>query len=116
MYNDLITRLRNARILLKSGDYDGADLMQAWCAMADAADRLGEIEWRPIDSAPKDGSWIMGCVAGLADNDRPFVPAVVHWDEMCGWTDNPYEFEHTCWAITHWCPLPGPLARPPAAP
>jgi len=37
---DLPERLRNMRVVLKSGDYDGADLMRAWCAMTDAADAL----------------------------------------------------------------------------
>jgi MoxR-like ATPase len=36
----LVDRLRELRAVLKSGDYDGADLMRAWCAMADAADAL----------------------------------------------------------------------------
>lgn len=37
---NLVERLRDLRVTLKSGEYDGADLMQAWCAMMDAADAL----------------------------------------------------------------------------
>jgi hypothetical protein len=37
---ELIERLHRLRIVLKSGDYNGADLMLAWCTMIDAADRL----------------------------------------------------------------------------
>lgn len=38
----LAERLENHRVILKSGDYDGADLMRAWCAMSDAAAALRE--------------------------------------------------------------------------
>jgi len=37
---ELIERLRNLRVILKSGDYTGGDLMRAWCAMIDAADTI----------------------------------------------------------------------------
>lgn len=41
---DLIERLENHRIILKSGDYDGADLMRAWCTMTDAAQALRSLQ------------------------------------------------------------------------
>ena len=37
-------RLRDLRIVLKSGEYNGADLMRAWCAMIDAADMIAELK------------------------------------------------------------------------
>ena len=37
-------RLRAHRITLKSGDYDGADLMRAWCSMMDAATAIEQLE------------------------------------------------------------------------
>jgi isoleucyl-tRNA synthetase len=40
MTDTLVERLEASRIVLKSGDYDGADLMRAWCAMMDAVDAL----------------------------------------------------------------------------
>jgi len=60
---ELADRLRAFRRLLKSGEYDGADLMRAWCAMVDAADGLEHlldalsaererVAWRPISEAP----------------------------------------------------------------
>ena len=36
----LVEELRSHRLILKSGDYDGADLMRAWCCMIDAAARI----------------------------------------------------------------------------
>ena len=33
-------RLREHRVILKSGEYDGAQLMAAWCDMVNAADAL----------------------------------------------------------------------------
>ena len=38
----LIETLGACRIILKSGDYDGVDLMRAWCAMNQAAAILHE--------------------------------------------------------------------------
>lgn len=40
MTNELVETLRDLRVKLKSGEYDGADLMRAWCAMAQAADEI----------------------------------------------------------------------------
>jgi len=36
----LVERLREHRVILKSGDYDGAQLMRAWCDMINAADTI----------------------------------------------------------------------------
>ena len=33
-------RLREHRVILKSGEYDGAQLMAAWCDMVNAADAI----------------------------------------------------------------------------
>lgn len=44
----LAERLEEMRVILKSGEYDGADLMRAWCAMSDAAAALREsVAWGP---------------------------------------------------------------------
>lgn len=79
--------------------------------------------WRPIETAPKDGTWIM-TVVGHFDN---CVPDVVRWDaDWRVWCDEngagqlsaagedpqegpPYgEFQYD---PTHWMPLPkGPFA------
>lgn len=40
MSDDLVKRLRNHRVILKSGDFDGGDVMRAWCAAAQAADEI----------------------------------------------------------------------------
>jgi len=40
----LIEKLKDFRIILKSGDYDGGDIMGAWCAMALAADALERLK------------------------------------------------------------------------
>lgn len=39
-------RLRQHRVILKSGDYDGAQLMAAWCEMVNAADALDALTAR----------------------------------------------------------------------
>ena len=41
---DLIEQLRAIRPKLKSGEYDGADIMEAWCVAESAADRIAALE------------------------------------------------------------------------
>lgn len=73
------------------------------------------MSWKPIETAPKDGTWILAVVAG-------FVPAVCRWDmhgrengsfehveaetfaEESHWQD--YIDSTYPWEPTHWHPLP----------
>ncbi len=67
------------------------------------------MEWKPIESAPKDGSWFLGCMSGShPETGNLFVPAVVHWCPVGGWTENDLENDATCWNLSHWMPLPAP--------
>lgn len=52
---DIVERLRQLRVVLKSGEYDGADLMHAWCAMIDAADRIEELEASLGETVRREG-------------------------------------------------------------
>lgn len=74
-----------------------------------AADAL---EWRSIESAPRDGTWILAVVS-------PFVPAVAKWRVERGSfeyiaadnfsSDEQYKewlMATDPWAPTHWLPLP----------
>jgi len=56
--SDLITRLRNIRALLKSGEYTGADLMEAWCAAESGADRIEQLE-RALDALVNESLYCM---------------------------------------------------------
>ena len=72
--------------------------------------------WQPIETAPKDGTSILLCVA-------PFEPLVGHFDEELGWVDFVDEFDNSRRALwiengeqyapTHWMPLPPPPAGSP---
>jgi len=78
------------------------------------------MEWQPISSAPKDGTWIL--VTGSAiDWDGETEPAVfaAQWTEhlngndgpqygrwQMAWYDGGYYGE--CDLPTHWMPLPTP--------
>lgn len=58
--------------------------------------------WQPIETAPKDGTWILAVSEGI-----PFVPSVVYWDsEAKGWTEDEYESGEPEWVLTHWMPHP----------
>lgn len=41
---NLVARLRAIRGKLKSGEYDGGDIMEAWCAASDAADEIERLQ------------------------------------------------------------------------
>jgi len=55
--------------------------------------------WRPIGTAPKDGTWIL-----IAVRDQPRV-TVVRWRDVWGWRDG-NEGGFMRGAVTHWQPLP----------
>lgn len=64
-------------------------------------------EWQPIETAPKDGTWIL--IASLANMD------IGHWDDH--WIDGAWlrfqtaEYDNDGAEIrgpTHWQPLPAP--------
>jgi len=65
--------------------------------------------WQPIDTAPKDGTWVMTYGPSLKMRFYPFVAFYDH-----GWvgvTDEEHEF-----TPTHWMPLPNApsaVSRPP---
>jgi hypothetical protein len=68
--------------------------------------------WQPIETAPRDGTIILGVMAGNhPETGKPFVPAVVSWDEEFGWLEgyeDLEEYKPHDWPLTHWMPLPEP--------
>jgi hypothetical protein len=65
------------------------------------ADRLAALGWRPIESAPKDGTYI------LASDGEDEGCAVVRWD-CDGWCYAWHEYDGPMQmhSATHWMPLP----------
>ena len=68
------------------------------------------MNWQPIDTAPKDGTSVLLCVA-------PFKPLVGRFDRRLGWVDfdededslrSLWIEEGTDYEPTHWMPLPPP--------
>lgn len=70
--------------------------------------------WQPIETAPRDGKWILAV-------KKNFIPAVARWDKSRGsfeFMEPDYyaEEEHYLayldqtdpWDPTHWMPLPEP--------
>ena len=65
-------------------------------------DREIEGGWQPIETAPKDGTWIMVYWPTMGIGQYPFV---VFWDE--GWQPARYSDRDYGEAFpTHWMPLP----------
>jgi len=76
--DDIEARLRELRVILKSGDYDGADLMHAWCAMIDAADTIASLRALVVRSGE------FACKAPQFDwNEDRCVMTAVHLAEDC---------------------------------
>jgi hypothetical protein len=69
------------------------------------------IEWQPIETAPKDETWVM--IYSKQLGTPPF--AIAFWSEKdAKWFDVDWKF-HSIFVgltITHWMPLPEP---PPTA-
>lgn len=64
------------------------------------AAEVGEVaEWQPIETAPKDGKWLL-VWNGLSAQ----IPAVAYYDGEV-WTHGDNTFY---WNISHWMPLPAP--------
>jgi hypothetical protein len=74
------------------------------------------MKWQPISTAPKDGTLVLGAVAGAQ------IPAIIKWvitprsgkwvagneddfDSLDDWSD--YVASHD-FPATHWQPLPSP--------
>lgn len=62
--------------------------------------------WQPIETAPKDGEWIMTILQGSQYNGEPYIPAITMWD-LEGWIDENHNYHHP----THWKPLPAPTEK-----
>ena len=69
------------------------------------------MDWQPIETAPKDGTWFLGWRNGYYEQDRV---QVFRWHEATlpqdsGWMNAPDNHEHGFdYEPTHWMPLPEP--------
>lgn len=72
------------------------DVNGEWVKYEDYADLLAATQWRPIETAPKDGTHV------LAFHNGPIW--TVWWSDTQMWHDsNDYDYRPT-----HWMPLPNP--------
>jgi hypothetical protein len=63
-----------------------------------------KLDWRPIATAPKDGTWFLTYSAGSDDYCYPNFD-FAKWDED-GWAKWGCGFDQA----THWAPVPAPPA------
>lgn len=65
------------------------------------------MEWQPIETAPKDGTWVLGF------KERKYVQDQIetwHWveaEDFVGW-EHAAEANDFYEQPTHWMPLPAP--------
>lgn len=82
-----------------------------WEASAAADARIRELEaereWRPIDTAPKDGTHIL---ANLETRSEQWQETLF-WDGAEEWWWSVRKGDYIEYEVTHWMPLPQPPNR-----
>jgi hypothetical protein len=68
----------------------------------------GQERWQPIETAPKDGTWILAWLGGIAD-----IADTIQWN-YGGWWNGSNGHVATAAQPTHWRPLPTPPTEGPA--
>lgn len=82
-------------------------------AILDRAAVVAAMKWQPIETAPKDGTRILGWIPDL-DVDFPYIDipgaATISWDQVYScWEVDPaetWEYSPEKRNPTHWMPLP----------
>ena len=69
--------------------------------------------WQPIETAPRDGTWVLLADPDLCDEHGVLLPVPAEFrPEVTGWgsPDGEWMDLHGCRVITptHWMPLPEP--------
>ena len=101
-------RLRAIRIACDL-DHHGQPSLAEIVVLCDELLRRREAErWRPIETAPKDGTQILGCAISAPEYD-PSVTAFVNDEWQTSDLDDG-QYVPATWteAISHWRPLPTP--------
>ncbi len=97
-----LTRVATARAGMPC-TCDEAVLILALRAALDVAEAQG---WQTMDSAPRDGSRIIGYYCA----DGGYYDIL--WDDSEGWVSFDYEIRNFMQPdFTHWTPLPAPPAK-----
>ena len=64
------------------------------------------MQWQPIETAPKDGTWIL-IFRSTPHTNMELGCALVYWDDhFTCWHDGEYHSDH--YDPSHWVPLPEP--------
>jgi len=115
-----MTAEQQARDMLKRMGVDGAQNFSAG-ELVELANSIAAAQWRPIKTAPKDGSlflcWVSAVRYAETDEGQQYQEDASQVD-FCSWRDGPSDlpghgyFDPCCGQIgdsqdvTHWMPLP----------
>lgn len=93
--------IESLRRQIKARDERMASLLAHIESLTASRDRLEALTtWRPIETAPKDGTWFLG--ACRRSDDR-WSFALVAWEDGDGYFGDVADFPVSA---THWLPLP----------
>lgn len=120
-HGDGPTKLAARRQALEAHFMDGEEALlaeygpkrSAVQAMEDDAAKQGQEGWKPIESAPKDGSWIL--LGYFLEGGGGGSPEVAHWhDQRLMWCSSSKLLNSAgYYSPTHWMPLPAaPTGEP----
>jgi len=95
-----------------SGKYDNSSTEMRAVLLAFAQQPEG---WRPIETAPKDGTSVLVTVASTAANTTYGEGGYRHvmqssFEDELWLSYDCHQLENACWKVTHWQPLPAPPA------
>ena len=74
-------------------------------------------EWQPIETAPKDGTWILLAGGKVEDDEDEFRMAIAKWTNYLSGRTTDWHWQHCFYdggyygsydGPTHWMPLPEP--------
>jgi hypothetical protein len=106
-----MSNVTHESILRAEANYWRIEANHSYAQWERAMEDLEKYRWRPIETAPKDGTWILVYkpfnLYGFDDSEWYVDKYIVRWADEC-WN---ISMEDKVAYPTHWMPMPKPPAR-----